>query len=262
MKISLIQTHLHWENAKQNFLHFDKILEAVSADLIVLPEMFTSGFSMNAAKLAQQNTHTAEWMLSKSLEKQAAVIGSYVHGQNDHYFNRLGVALPDGSFFYYDKRHLFQMAGEDAVYQAGKDKLVFSWQGWKICPLICYDLRFPVWSRNCNQANREDYQYDMLVYVANWPEARIRAWDILLRARAIENLCYVAGVNRIGADDNGIQYCGHSAIIDPKGEELAFSKKDSEVIYSELNINALREYREKFPAHKDADYFVIENQSR
>jgi predicted amidohydrolase len=257
MIISLLQTALHWENVEQNLSHFDKILKQTQADLIVLPEMFSSGFTMNIEKVVAQNNAIPEWMLAKSSQKNALLMGSYIFFEKGHYFNRLSAAFPDGNLFHYDKRHLFRMAGEDKVFSPGKSKILLEWMGFKICPLVCYDLRFPVWSRNHEPDSEAEFAYDLLVYVANWPKARIKAWDILLRARAIENLAYVAAVNRTGIDGNEIFYSGHSAIVDPKGEPLAFSDADEEILTSRLSKSDLVEYRNKFPAQKDADKFLI-----
>jgi predicted amidohydrolase len=236
-------------------------------DLIVLPEMFTTGFTMDARAVAEpMNLTTFRWMKQMAAQTGAVVTGSYVVQEKDgrydasptgrSFFNRLVWMQPDGQFDVYDKRHLFRMAGEDAVYTAGTRRIVKEWKGWRICPLICYDLRFPVWSRNTSgQSNKFDY--DLLLYVANWPAARRNPWNVLLQARAIENLSYVVGVNRVGKDGNDHPYSGNSAVIDFKGDVL-FRHSDTEIIHQQtLSLDALQEFRAKFPANLDADQFTL-----
>ena len=193
-------------------------------DVIVLPEMFTTGFTMAAAKMAEHmNMRTFKWMKQMADQTGALILGSYIVTVHDRYYNRLLWMEPGGNFKTYDKRHLFRMANEHKTYSQGESLLISSWKGWRICPLVCYDLRFPVWSRNRWDATAKRPSYDVAVYVANWPTARIDAWNTLLKARAIENLSYVVGVNRVGQDGNGIEYNGHSSVISPKGEVI-FSK--------------------------------------
>ncbi|SFD03816.1 Carbon-nitrogen hydrolase [Spirosoma endophyticum] len=244
-------------------------------DLIVLPEMFTTGFTMAAQAVAEpMNLTTFRWIRQMAAQTGAIVTGSYVVKENGHFFNRLIWMQPDGQFDTYDKRHLFRMAGEDAIYTAGTRRLVKEWKGWRICPLICYDLRFPVWSRNNasldsnpGQVTKEpnqssSFDYDLLLYVANWPAARRNAWNVLLQARAIENLSYVVGVNRVGEDGNrdggpGHLYTGDSTVIDFKGDVL-FRHSDTEIIHQQtLSLDELRAFREKFPANLDADSFTL-----
>jgi omega-amidase len=258
LNITIIQTSLFWEDSEKNIKHFDQLLssQAGKTDLIVLPEMFNTGFSMNSAKLAQQmNGDVIKWMQKKSAELNCCITGSSIIKENDNYYNRLIWMQPDGVFYTYDKRHLFRMAQEHNYYSPGTQKILPEIKGWKICPLICYDLRFPVWSRNGMGENR----YDLLIYIANWPEARRNAWSSLLIARAIENQCYVAGVNRIGSDGKGISYSGDSAVIDPKGNVISQTKPFEEKAETiELNKRELEDFREKFPVESDADNFNIE----
>ena len=222
-------------------------------NVIVLPEMFSTGFTMNAKNVAEQpNGPTAQWMGRMARETGALIVGSVVIEEDKKFFNRLLWVQPDGRTKSYDKRHLFRMANEHHIYTSGKARMIEDWKGWKICPLICYDLRFPVWSRNAG------LDYDVLIYVANWPAARVSAWDALLKARAIENLCYSIGVNRTGKDGNDIAYTGHSAVIDFKGDYLFQAKDQSMVSSVELDYGALQSFREKFPAHEDADMFTID----
>ncbi len=252
MKLALVQVLLIWESPEENLKRLDALLSEVEADLIILPEMFTTGFTMAAAAMAPRNAHVMSWMHKMSQKKRACVMGSYICQENGQYYNRLAAVLPDGKHYFYDKRHLFTMASEHQHFTAGKSKLIFEWTGFRIAPMICYDLRFPVWSRNTAQEN-----YDLLVYVANWPLSRQSAWDILLKARAIENLAYVAGVNRIGLDDKGIVYGGHSALIGPKGEVLIAASDQQVVLVQEINRESLIEYRNNFPAHLDSDSFTL-----
>jgi predicted amidohydrolase len=226
-------------------------------DLIVLPEMFTTGFTMEAAAVAEpMNLTTFRWLKQMAAQTGAVVMGSYVVKENGRYLNRLIWMQPDGQFDVYDKRHLFRMAHEDRMYSAGTTRLIKEWKGWRICPLICYDLRFPVWSRN-KQADSTEFAYDLLLYVANWPAARRNAWNTLLQARAIENLSYVVGVNRVGDDPKGNQYTGDSAVIDFKGEVL-FRETDKEVVHQQtLSLESLTEFRSSFPANLDADDYSL-----
>ncbi len=255
LTITLLQADLHWHQADANRAMFEeKIWQLPNAgDVIVLPEMFTTGFTMEGEKWAEpMNLTTFKWMRQMAAQTEALLLGSYIVNDGGRIYNRLIWMQPDGQFHTYDKRHLFRMANEDKHYSAGKERLIAEWKGWKICPLICYDLRFPVWSRNSK------LEYDLLLYVANWPQARVSAWDALLKARAIENLCYTAGVNRIGADGNDIPYNGHSAIIDPKGNYLAEPTGNEGFIQVSLPADDLISYREKFPAHLDADSFHLD----
>lgn len=256
LTITIVQTALHWHDAEQNRRMFSEKLQvaAPKTDLIVVPEMFTTGFSMNAAALAEETEgKTLEWMRETANVYQAVVTGSFIVQEQEQYFNRLLWVRPDGSYATYDKKHLFRMAKEHHTYAAGKGKLLVELKGWNVCPLVCYDLRFPVWSRN--SANG----YDLLLYVANWPKPRSLAWRTLLQARAIENICFVAGVNRVGTDGNGLPYSGDSAIIHPKGYKLLETTEQEGIHTVTLSRQELMEFREAFPAHLDADDFSVGN---
>ncbi|MDL5046789.1 amidohydrolase [Oscillatoria amoena NRMC-F 0135] len=260
LTITLIQSNLYWEEIGANLSSFEEKIWQIGqdTDVIVLPEMFTTGFTMNAPKLAEHmNLTTFKWMKQMAQQTGALLLGSYIVKEEGRYFNRLLWMEPNGNFQTYDKRHLFRMAVEHETYAAGSKKLVGDWKGWRICPLVCYDLRFPVWSRNRWNRSAMCMEYDLLIYVANWPSARVEAWDVLLRARAVENLSYSVGVNRVGTDGNGIAYRGHSGAYGPKGEVLFF-QADQEVIKTiSLDGEALRVYREKFPAYLDSDEFEV-----
>jgi len=219
LKVSIIQSKLVWENPEANRKLFSEKIASISEDtnLIILPEMFTTGFTMNASNLAEKETgETLNWMQSEAKKKDCAISGSVIISENNNYYNRLFFVFPNGDYKTYDKRHTFTLAGEDKTYKAGNEQVIIDFLGWKIYPLICYDLRFPVWARNTQN-------YDVLLYVANWPERRITAWDALLKARAIENMSYCIGVNRVGEDGNGHQYSGHSAVYDVLGEQISNS---------------------------------------
>lgn len=261
LRITLIQSDIHWEEIDANLSMFEEKIWRISGatDVIVLPEMFNTGFSMSAPKLAEHmNMRTFKWMRQMADQCGALVMGSYIVRVHEKYFNRLVWMEPGGNYKTYDKRHLFRMANEHKVFSAGESLLVANWKGWKICPMICYDLRFPVWSRNRWEPASKRMMYDVAVYVANWPTARIEAWDTLLKARAIENLCYTVGVNRVGTDESGIEYNGHSAVISPKGETI-FVHENVEVAHTvELNAHSLQAFRDRFPAYMDADDFNIE----
>jgi predicted amidohydrolase len=252
--ITLIQTELEWEDAEANLRRFDIILDRLDAetDLIILPEMFSTGFSMNADRLAENmQGETVEWLRQKARKFQSDVIGSLIIVENGRYYNRLCWATPDNRMLTYDKKHLFRYAGEDKVYAAGRSLIVAEIKGWKIRPFICYDLRFPVWSRNVGS------EYDVAVYIANWPERRAAHWKSLLEARAIENQVYVIGVNRIGTDGNGIYYSGDSSIINPQGKVL-FRNSHAPCLYStQLDFDLLEKYRRSFPAWMDVDHFDL-----
>ena len=221
--------------------------------------MFTTGFTMNAPELAEMmNMKTTKWMKQMADQTGALILGSFITNVHERYFNRLLWMEPGGHHKTYDKRHLFRMANEHQVYSPGESLLIGTWKGWRICPLVCYDLRFPVWSRNRYNSSERRPAYDLLVYVANWPMVRSNAWETLLKARAIENLSYAAGVNRVGMDGNGVEYNGLSAVVNPKGDTI-FSVESSETIKTiQLNAHSLQAYREKFPAYLDADDFSIE----
>lgn len=266
LKITIIQSNLHWENKEGNLKMFSERIASVSVetDLIVLPEMFTTGFSMRPEKFAEPvNGPTVSWMQQHAKSKNCVITGSFICEDNGNYFNRLVWMKPDGSFSHYDKRHLFSMGDENNHYASGNKKIIEEIKGWKICPLICYDLRFPVWSRNKVQHSKfkssfSSNAYDLLIYVANWPERRAHPWKTLLLARAIENQCYVVGVNRIGMDGNEIYHSGDSAVINAKGEMISKIKPEEESVETiTLKYSDLQSFRKQFPVLKDADDFVI-----
>ena len=262
LKISIIQSELYWENPEANLAMFEEKIWQIDedTDLIILPEMFSTGFSMDSERLAEpMNFKSFKWMKQMAAQTKVAITGSLIIKENGHYYNRLIWMTPDGEFKSYDKRHLFRMADEHNHYSQGSDRLIIDYKGWKICPQICYDLRFPVWSRNGWNRENNQLNFDLLIFVANWPAPRVSAWDTLLQARAIENLSFAVGVNRIGEDGLGVAYCGHSAVIDFKGNEL-FQAKDQSIIKTlALSSKDLTEFRHKFPAYMDADNFQIES---
>ena len=254
LTISIIQTELAWENKEANFKHFDELINAIEidTDLIVLPEMFSTGFSMNAENLYDKpEGKTLKWMHNHAKNKNAVITGSAIIKDGGNYCNRLFFVEPNGDYKTYDKKHLFTLAGENKHYTAGQDKLILDYKGWKICPMICYDLRFPVWIRN-----QEDYH--LLIFVANWPAMRVKAWDTLLQARAIENMAYTIGVNRVGEDGNGFPYCGHSAIYDALGKKITTNLFEKAFVETKtLSKNDLIETREKLGFLKDRDVFDL-----
>jgi len=255
MRITIIQYDISWEDKQSNLNYLEKIVSPLSGktDLIILPEMFNTGFSMNPDKLCENpDSKTLSWMKNLAEEGKFAVCGSYIVKEAGKAFNRFVFVASDGETTNYDKRHLFSMGNEDKFFSKGKKRVIFSYRGFRIMPIICYDLRFPVWSRNRND-------YDLLICVANWPESRREVWNTLLKARAIENQCYVAGANRVGTDGTGIKYSGDSAILNPRGETLQEGITNTEsVITADLSLSELNAFREKFPAWKDADNFLIE----
>ena len=266
MRVSLLQPNLYWHDPVANRAMLEEQIMALPhpTDLVVLPEMFTTGFTMDAQSVAEvPNLTTMRWLRQMAQQTDAVVTGSYVVREGGGpmgrlFYNRLVWMQPDGRFDTYDKRHLFRMAGEDAIYTAGNRRIIKEWRGWRICPLVCYDLRFPVWSRNVRPGTPNEFAYDLLLYVANWPAPRQMAWDILLQARAVENLSYVVGVNRVGADGNGSAYTGGSAVVDPMGAVL-FRQADTEAVHQQtLSLDALRTFRERFPANLDADQFTMD----
>jgi omega-amidase len=254
LSVTLIQSEVHWQNSGANLAMFEEKIWQIKGktDLIILPEMFNTGFTMDAKSVAEpMNFTTFKWLKQMAKLTGAVVTGSFVVKEDGNYYNRLIWMQPDGEWDKYDKRHLFRMAKENDHYSAGSSRLIKELKGWKICPLVCYDLRFPVWSRNQN------LEYDLLIYVANWPAVRVSAWDALLKARSIENLSYSIGVNRVGKDGNGIAYDGHSSIYGPKGESV-FMKTDVEDISTiSLSKAELVDFRTKFPAQLDADGFEL-----
>jgi omega-amidase len=257
MKITAVQTNLLWEDRENNLAHFDELLKNASdTNLILLPEMFTTGFSMRPVAVAEPSGGPGlDWMKKKAAEKKAVVCGSIAVSENGKYFNRLFWVEPDGNVRSYDKRHLFRMGGEDNHYTPGNKKIITKIGEWNICPLVCYDLRFPVWSRN--RLLGKNYEYDLLIYVANWPEVRAYQWKQLLIARAIENQCYVVGLNRTGNDGNGVPHSGSSLVIDPKGQILLDLGKEEHIASLSLDLTLLRDFRRSFPAAMDADQFEL-----
>lgn len=254
LRVVGIQATLFWENPEKNRMYFETEIARVAenADLIVLPEMFTTGFSMNASHLAEDgNGETIDWMKTIAQQYSVALVGSIIYKDGNSFYNRLFFVKPNGGISHYDKRHTFTLAGEHQVYQSGKEVLIVTYKGWRICPLICYDLRFPVWSRN-------SHDYDVLIYIASWPVKRVKAWDILLRARAIENMSYVIGVNRIGTDANNYEYSGHSALIDFMGNTMnSLEENTSGIIQASLIKKELQKFRKKLGFLDDRDSFTI-----
>ncbi len=256
LTITTIQSNLFWEDIEKNLNMFSEKISVINekTDLIILPEMFTTGFSMSTEKFAEKmDGRTVSWMKEKAKEKNCVVTGSFICTENDKYYNRLVWAKPSGTYSTYDKRHLFSMAEENKYYTAGDKKIMEKINGWKICPLICYDLRFPVWSRNTNK-----HKYDLLIYVANWPERRSHPWKTLLLARAIENQSYVVGLNRVGNDGNEIYHSGDSAVINAKGEIISSTQPNEEKTETiTLSYSELQEFRKQFPVLDDADEFHL-----
>ena len=254
LKIVNIQTSLFWESALKNRAYFDKLLNSLNKeiDIVLLPEMFTSGFTMNAKKVFEtMGGPTGLWMQSWAEKLDGIIGGSVVIKEKNKFFNRFLIVSEKGVIFFYDKRHTFSLAGENKIYTSGNNPGLFEYHGWKICLRICYDLRFPVWSRNQNN-------YDLLIFVANWPSKRIKAWDTLLQARAIENMCYVSGVNRIGYDDNELEYPGHSAIYNPLGNLVSGKLSSIEkIVTRELNYFELMDLRNQLPFLEDKDNFDL-----
>lgn len=254
LKVALIQADLAWENPIKNREQFTEKIEQISGsiNLIILPEMFTSGFTMNAEKVAEtMHGETVNWMKNMAAKKNAAIIGSLVITENNKYYNRALFVEPTGKITIYNKRHAFTLVGEEKTYTEGGEKIIIDYKGWKICPLICYDLRFPVWARNT-----EDY--DVLIYVANWPKPRVSAWDALLKARAIENMTYCIGVNRVGVDGVNSEYSGHSAVYDVLGNlKSTFKPHEEGIQIITLEKRHIEAYRNKLKFLNDRDSFSI-----
>lgn len=255
LRISLVQAHIVWEDIVENLRYYGELLRRVQGktDVVVLPEMFSTGFSMNVESLAEPTTGlTIQTVKQWSRKYNLAIAGSFMALEDGCYYNRGFFITPEEQEFYYDKRHLFRMGKENAFFTSGNKRLIVNYKNWNICLMICYDLRFPVWSRNV------DNEYDLLVYCANWPESRRHVWNVLLEARAIENMCYVCGVNRVGTDGAGVVYCGDSVVISPKGQTVVNAGKRIDVIRtSTLNREELKTLRSKFPCSADADSFTI-----
>lgn len=259
LRVHYIQSDLHWQSVEANLASFEEAIWRIEgdSDLIILPEMFSTGFSMEAKAFAEpMNSKTFRWMKQQAAQTDAMVMGSYIVQEKGSHFNRLFAVAPDGQYHTYDKRHLFALAGEDEPYTQGDQKLVFEWRGWRICPMICYDLRFPVWARS-ERKGEQLHEYDLLVYVANWPSPRIHAWDVLLQARAVENIAYAVGVNRVGIDENGYEYPGHSAIVDYTGKVLCKHDDEAAIGSAMLDPDLLKKFRERFPFQADSDQFQV-----
>lgn len=255
--LTLIQHDIAWENPERNRQLLDTWFEQITnpTDLVVLPEMFTTGFSMDPQRIAEpmsDNMPTLEWMRHWAKRLEACVTGSVSVSENNRFYNRLLWVFPDGHYVYYDKRHTFTFAGEDQVYTRGQNAVIIEWQGWRIKPLICYDLRFPVWSKNRMHDQQADY--DLLLYVANWPGVRRDPWNSLLPARAIENQAYLGAVNRVGTDGNGLEYNGDSVILDSRAQPLARVKAgEAGLLTAALEADSLLDFRAKFPVLADDD---------
>ncbi|HWG10149.1 MAG TPA: amidohydrolase [Rhodanobacteraceae bacterium] len=259
LNVSLVQGATRWHDPSGNREYYGALIGPLrgSTDLVVLPETFTSGFSNEAIAQAEaMDGPTLRWLREQAKHLDAAITGSVQLRVGDGVYNRLLFVTPDGDARHYDKRHLFRYADEHKRYASGRERLLVQWRGWKICPLVCYDLRFPVFSRNRHDAG-QGFDYDLLVYVANWPSPRAYAWSTLLRARAIENLCYVAGVNRVGRDGNGHDYAGASAVLDFLGQPLSQDSDQELVSTTTLSMAELAAHRERFPAWMDADAFTL-----
>ncbi len=254
LNITLVQTNIFWEQIDSNLNMLQNKLKILKyhGDIIVLPEMFSTGFSMNTSLAERLDGKSVKWMEKMASEYNCVITGSLMIKEGIQTFNRLVWMRPDGSFETYNKRHLFRMMDEDKYFAPGSKRIIIEYQNWRICPQICYDMRFPVWSRNKND-------YDILLYVANWPEIRQTAWKDLLKGRAHENQCYVIGVNRVGKDGRDIPFSGNSAVVGPKGENLWKAKSCIEQIKNvAISMNELEDYRAKFPQYLDADEFSIE----
>lgn len=253
MKIVLIQSDLYWEQPDKNRNHFEQKINGITqaVDLIVLPEMFSTGFTMNAKAVAEtMQGETVHWMQALAKQNKCAITGSLIIEENGQYYNRMLFVFPDGEMQQYDKRHLFSLAGENQFYTGGTQKVIVEYLDWKICLQICYDLRFPVFARNVEN-------YDLLLYVANWPKVRINAWDALLKARAIENLSYVVAVNRVGLDANKYEHVGHSQVIDFLGNPVLDPQENEGVFVVEIDKNTMLETRKKLDFLSDRDNFTV-----
>lgn len=253
LNIRLYQADIVWQDAELNIKKLEKQIPTLKkVDILICPEMYTTGFSMSVQNCAEKFPGAStKSIIDIAKKSNTAIVCSLIVSENGEYFNRLLFVFPDGKYEYYDKRHLFTMGEEDKYYTAGTKRLIIDYKGWKICPLICYDLRFPVWSRN-------DCNYDLLIYVANWPDSRRDVWNTLLRARAIENQTYVVGVNRVGKDGMGLKYSGDSILINAKGQDV-LSFKQNEESYKDVEIDKtdLINFRDKFPVLNDRDDFTV-----
>jgi len=257
LMVSFIQTDLYWEDTHRNLSRFETKIKQITGrtDILVLPEMFNTGFTMNVKPFAESmDGSTMSWLKEKAARNETVIITSLIIEEENRYYNRLVMVRPDTSVEFYDKRHLFRMADEHQVFSSGEEMLTVNINGWNIRPFVCYDLRFPVWTRNQNNA------YDVAIFIANWPDRRINHWMTLLKARAIENQAFVVGVNRIGKDGMGIEYSGASCVIDPLGKDLIQKRMEDTLETMRLSHSVLKSYREKFPVWKDTDRFSIEKE--
>jgi predicted amidohydrolase len=254
LSVALVQTDLYWQNITANLASLEEKIATIpeAVDVIVLPEMFNTGFTMDTSYAEPMNLTTTKWMKHIAVQNSALVVGSFAVNEGGKFYNRVFCVKPDSSFYSSDKRHLFTMGSENLSYSPGNQRLVLDWRGWKITPLICYDLRFPVWSRN----NASD-PFDILIYVANWPAKRAHAWNTLLKARAIENQCYVVAVNRVGEDGSGLKYQGDSVALDYLGEPACMLGDKDTIKTVQFSKTDLKDYRRAFPALHDADTFQL-----
>jgi omega-amidase len=259
LQVALLQNDIYWEEIDANLAQFEEQIWKIDdqVDLIVLPEMFTTGFTMSPKKIFEPvNGRTMTWMRQMADQTKAVVMGSHVVNDGGTFRNRMSIIKPDGSYTFYDKKHLFGLAGEDAHYQRGKERVIVDIAGWRIMPLICYDLRFPVWARS-RKAENQLYEYDLMVYVANWPSPRVHAWDTLLQARAIENQCYVVGVNRTGEDELKNTYPGRSGVYNYLGETVAVMNNNPGTVIAKLEGEEMTVFRNRYPFQADADDFDL-----
>ncbi|HOY33282.1 MAG TPA: amidohydrolase [Bacteroidales bacterium] len=260
LRITMVQSDIAWEQTLKNLDNFGRKLEPMNKaqDIVVLPEMFATGFTMNVKKFAEDMNGTVpEWMRKIAATLNCVITGSFIYRNDDVFYNRLVWMRPDGSYETYDKKHLFRFGNEHNFFTAGTDKIIIELKGWNICPMICYDLRFPAWAKNTYANDR--FLYDVLIYIANWPEARKHHWEILLKARAVENLCYVVGVNRVGRDGRGTSHSGNSMIISPKGKMMGSFEENNEAITTVLlDTDQLIQYRKKFNVALDWDNFLLQ----
>jgi len=258
LRITLIQSGLFWENIDQNLSAFADLMDGITqeTDLILLPETFSTGFTSNPGFAETMNGKAVQFLRNAAGAHQCLVCGSIIISQDGKNHNRLICMFPDGNYLTYDKRHLFRLSKEVEVFTPGQKTIIVPWKGWNIMPLVCYDLRFPVWSRNSYQDGA--YRYDLLLYTANWPVGRAEAWKALLVARAMENQAFVAGINRVGEDGNGLVYAGESMVVDPSGSITGFGEKNTEmVVQASVSMTALKNHRESFPFGQDWDRFQL-----
>ena len=259
LKIAIVQTNLYWQDIQSNLSMLEEKIWQIEekVDLIVLPEMFNTGFTNNTSLAEPMNLTTTKWLKMMAKQTGAAITGSILIVENNQFFNRLLWVEPSGKILKYDKRHLFRMADEHMYFSQGIEQIIIDYKGWKIKPLICYDLRFPIWARNKFDLTNHQYDYDILLYVANWPQARHQIWQTLLSARSIENLCYVIGANRIGLDGNNIMYSGGSNIFFPNGSSINNNQDNDFIIINTIEKQFLNQFRKQFPSLLDADIFQL-----